>query len=73
MSKARWALPETVQATLERSGVPWEVRNGTRHLKLFIRGKMVAVLPRLHGRTKAWQNHTGNLEASVRRALRGQP
>lgn len=38
-------LPNDIARLLRASGRPWELRNGKRHFKLFIDGRMVTILP----------------------------
>lgn len=63
-------LHPEVEALLASSGVPWELRSGRKHHKLFVAGRMVQVVP--HGATAIdpkCRAHR-NCLASLRRLLR---
>ena len=58
-----------LRRTLDATGLPWEVRNGGRHRKLFIADRMVAILPfgeDASGHPRAMRN----TKARIRRFLR---
>lgn len=56
-----------LEAELESCGLPYEIRNGGKHRKLFIAGRMVNVLPHSpHDKGSV----TKNLVAHVRRSIR---
>lgn len=64
-------LPPIVEAEIERAGLSYEVRHGGRHDKVFIEGRMVAVLSRggKHGPAGSDPRAELNMRTQVRRAL----
>ena len=61
-------LPAIVEDELKRSGRPYEIRRGSRHHKLFVAGRMTAILP--YGSGSGDPRGDLNVRASVRRVLR---
>jgi hypothetical protein len=60
-------LPDRLRSELEATGFPWEIEPGTKHQKIKLGGKLVAILPR----GKAQSTHKRSLLntiAQVRRA-----
>ena len=54
---------------LKTSGVPWEIKNGSRHRKIVVGGKLVGILP--HGKVREHISYRSqkNIVAQVRRAI----
>ena len=54
---------------LEASGMGHEIRRGSNHHKIYVRGRMVLVVPRVRG--ESGMRALLNARACLRRALRG--
>lgn len=39
-------LPVELQEALERTGLPWGVEEGTKHIKVKLAGRLVGIFPR---------------------------
>jgi len=62
-------IPALLQAALEETGMPWEVEAGSKHHKVKLAGRLVAVYPR--GKAKeAGKRPLLNTISQVRRAAR---
>jgi hypothetical protein len=60
-------LPAKIRRLLNESGLAWDLRGGGRHFKLFVEGRLAAVVPRAgvpeYGRGLA------NFSADIHRAI----
>jgi hypothetical protein len=56
---------------LDASGVEYEIKNGARHTKIYVRGKLVGILPRRKSsnQTRNQRAHL-NVRAQIRRAIK---
>jgi hypothetical protein len=61
-------LPDPIRDELERSGLPWELRVGGSHWKLFIGGVLATVIG--HSPTWGGPSHIHNTLGAVRRVIR---
>jgi hypothetical protein len=63
-------LPDEMANALKASGLPWRVATGSRHYKVIVGGKFVAILPK----SPTARNYHGpghrNALANIRRAIR---
>lgn len=62
-------LPEDIQQALTDTGLPYEVRPGTKHLKIFLRDHLVGIFPK-SGRHSHEGRGSLNIIAQIRRAAR---
>ncbi len=60
-------LPEEIVALLRASGKEWLVRQGGKHRKLIVEGRMIMVIP--NGGWEGKFRTMRNAELAVRRAL----
>ena len=60
-----------IRAMLDAAGVDWCLKQGSSHLKLYIEGHMVSVLPTRRHRER-FNRNTYAVRSAVRRALNGQ-
>jgi hypothetical protein len=65
-------VPDDVRQLLDASGVEWEVRSGSRHFKVVVGGKLVAILPHAKATARIASRAHQNMVAQIRRALRSQ-
>ena len=56
--------------TLEQCGKPWEVKQGSRHLKIVVDGVLAGILPK-DGMGRSEGRAQKNLVAQIKRAARG--
>ena len=56
---------------LEQSGVPHKIEKGTRHLKIFVGGKLAGILPKRSSKTSNIRAQL-NVRAQVRRAIKDE-
>lgn len=61
-------LPPEMLAALEATGLPWALEQGSRHRKLRVAGRFIAILP--SGKCHANDRATRNVIAHIRRAAR---
>lgn len=61
-------LPTEIAKALEATGLPWEIREGTKHRKIIIAGRFVTTLP--HGKCKVMDRKTKNVVGHIRRAAK---
>ena len=61
-------LSTAIRETLERSGLPWSLENGGRHIKIRVGGRLVGVYPK--GKTPDNRRGEANVLAQIRRACR---
>lgn len=61
-------IPNTILRELKVCGLAWEVKNGGKHEKLFVGGKLAGILSR--GKNEDLPFAVMNLRASVRRIIR---
>ena len=61
-------IPKVVQDELDSCEFPWEIKEGKRHFKLVIAGKMACVISR--GSTPLKYRRDLNMRQTVRMALR---
>lgn len=68
---ARDKLEREIQDMLDPTGLPYEIKEGGRHRKVILCGRMVTIMP-MHGRNdvpgRAWKNSL----AQIRRAIAQQ-
>ena len=68
-------LPSDLRAMLDASGVPWQLKQGGRHVKVYVNGRFVAILP--NGGTRSSAENPGrahlNIRAAIKRAIRSKP
>ena len=65
-------ITSVLRPLLEQTGLPWEIRQGTKHNKVFISGQLVTVFPgpdRQNSNVRAQRN----VEAAIKRFARGAP
>lgn len=63
---------EQIKQALEESGLPYEIKMGSRHLKFLLQGRIVAVMPK-HGKageSTAHKRRTLNALKAIERAAR---
>lgn len=70
MSKFKFRIDVKIAEILQEAGVPWHLENGHDHVKLFIGGRQVQVLPRGRGKSSKTGFAARNAVANVRRAIR---
>jgi hypothetical protein len=63
-------VPRDARQLLEASGVEWEVRSGSRHFKVFVGGRFVAILPHAKPASKIASRAHQNMLAQIKRAIR---
>jgi hypothetical protein len=68
MSKARIRLPDAVQQALTDTGLPYQIEQGAKHLKIVVADHLVGILP-LKGGDERGRGHL-NIVAQIRRAAR---
>lgn len=62
-------LDRKTKQALEETGLPWSVEDGSKHQKIRLNGKLVAIFP--YGKkTEASPYATNNTIANIRRAAR---
>jgi len=61
-------LPGTLTNLLDNGGLPWYVTRGSKHLKIFVAGRLAAIFPR--GSPRNVGKGTKNLQAQLRRKIR---
>ena len=66
--ESRRFVPDDVRKLLDESGVPWEIQGGTKHFKILLGGRMIAIVPLSGARDKS--RSARNFLAGVRRAIR---
>jgi hypothetical protein len=61
-------MDKEIREELDRSYLPWEMKQGKKHCKLYVQGRLVGILP-LDGKkiTKSYERH--NTIAQIRRAV----
>lgn len=69
MGSWRPRINSAVKAVLEELGVEYSLKLGTKHIKLFIGGRMVAVLPRDGGTSTSIETNQ-NVVSAIRRYVR---
>jgi hypothetical protein len=62
-------LDPRLRDELDACGLPWELGRGRRHLKLFVAGRLAAVIPHGTGKTED-RRADNNVLAAVRRLVR---
>lgn len=67
---ARDHVPRTIRGLLENSGLAWEAIHGGNHVKLFLEGRLIVVLPRASRGRERGGTHLLNSLTQVRRAIR---
>ncbi len=63
-------VPDDARQLLEASGVEWEVRSGSRHFKVFVGGRFVAILPHAKPASRIKSRAHQNMLAQIKRAIR---
>src|SRR6186713_615117 len=63
-------VPRDARQLLEASGVDWEVRSGSRHFKVFVGGRLVAILPHAKPASRVASRAHQNMLAQIKRAIR---
>jgi len=66
----RRVLPDEVRELLDASGLPWTVVNGSRHFKVIVNGRFVAILPHSKPTSRVKSRAHLNMLAQLRRAIR---
>jgi hypothetical protein len=65
-------VPSRLREILDDSGLEWQLKDGGRHMKLIICGKLITVMPK--SRTRNTDNMVGrahlNVLAAARRTIR---
>jgi hypothetical protein len=67
MNASRRVLPQRLVDELD--GLDWEVTNGSRHLKLRVGGKLIAVYPRGHVPDGPRSHKLRNIIKKLRKSL----
>lgn len=62
-------LPDIVEEELKPLAGRWSVKNGGKHLKLFVDDRLVGILSRGNTREKAKDRSAMNLRSNIRRHL----
>lgn len=65
-------LAKQVQEALDTCGQPWEIKRGSRHLKIVVNGVMAGILPKNGRGPDSDQRACKNLVAQIKRAAKGQ-
>jgi len=63
-------LPDDARQLLEESGLEWDVRSGTRHFKITIEGRFIAIFPHAKPASRVKSRAHQNMLANIRRAIR---
>jgi hypothetical protein len=69
MSRQPFRVSDALREVLDASGLPWEVRPGGSHMKLYVGRRLAAVLRRGTGKREK-PTAQANVLAAVRRAVR---
>lgn len=59
-------IPTEVREALDRTGLPWEVTNGSKHKQIRVNGQLVGILPK--GSGSVGFRAVKNCLAQIRRA-----
>jgi hypothetical protein len=70
VSKPKFRIDVKIAEILREAGVPWHLENGHDHVRLFVGGRQVQVLPRGRGKSSKTGFAARNAIANVRRAIR---
>lgn len=62
-------VPAPVITALEETGVPWELKEGGRHLKIMVHGQLAGILP-INGKCDRNKRATLNLVSQIKRVAR---
>jgi hypothetical protein len=63
---------DEVMELLKTSGAPWEIRQGKRHKKIIVNGRLVGILPNAGGsHSYGGSRAHKNMLSQVRRAIKG--
>jgi hypothetical protein len=63
-------IDSRVRKALETCGAPWEIKDGGRHYKIVVNGKLAGVLPKKGGDAPVSRSMLNTI-AQIRRAARG--
>jgi hypothetical protein len=63
-------LHPKVRSALDETGLPWELRHGSKHKLIYVDGQMLAILPHGAGGKSRGSHHLDNLMAALRRFCR---
>lgn len=69
MSLPRVVLPDSVKELLESTERAWSVEQGRKHNKLYVDGRLIAVMHRTNTQRDQSGHRERNLLARVKRAL----
>lgn len=63
-------IPLEVKRALDRTGLPWEIKRGSRHKKIVLAGILIGILPLKRSTSDVPGRSTLNTVAAIRRAAR---
>ena len=70
MGQPKLRLPKSVEQALTDTGLPWQIKPGKRHWKIFVDGRMASILP--HGSGDGGPRGFRNIISHIRRAGRDE-
>ena len=60
-------VPREIEEALDRLTVPWELKDGSRHIKIMVRGQLAGILPS-NGKCNNDRRATLNIVSQIKRA-----
>ena len=65
-------VPREIEEFLQALDMPWEVKLGSKHIKILVNGQLAGVLPR-NGKCERDRRSTLNILSQIRRVVSGGP